>query len=64
MKVTKGTIFEQELKQRIAQNTLSGFYFFHGSENYLKIHYVQQIAEKCVSQDFAGFNLHRFDLVW
>lgn len=61
MKVTKGTIYEQELKQRIAQNTLSGFYFFHGSENYLKVHYVQQIAEKCVSQDFAGFNLHRFD---
>lgn len=61
MKVSKGTIYEQDLKQRIAQNTLSGFYFFHGSENYLKVHYVQQIAEKCVSQDFAGFNLHRFD---
>lgn len=61
MKVTKGTIYEQDLKQHIAHNTLSGFYFFHGSENYLKVHYIQQIAEKCVSQDFAGFNLHRFD---
>ena len=52
---------EQELKQQLKDNTLSGAYLFYGDEDYLKELYVGRVLKRCVKPGFEGFNLHKYD---
>lgn len=52
---------ENELKSQIKEGAFSNSYLIYGNEPYLKQHYVNLIAKKCVSADMEGFNLRKFD---
>jgi len=52
---------ETTLKNQIKEHKFSNAYLIYGNEPYLKQHYANLIAKKCVSADMEGFNLRKFD---
>lgn len=54
-------INEIALKDEIKQRNFRNAYLIYGTEPYLKQYYANLIASKCVSKDFEGFNLRKFD---
>ncbi len=51
---------ENELKTRIKEGN-GGLYVLYGAESYLTEQYARMIARQTVEEDFAVFNLQRFD---
>ena len=54
-------IDEATLKNQIKERKFSNAYLIYGNEPYLKQHYANLIAKKCVNADMEGFNLRKFD---
>lgn len=51
----------QKLKSDLKNNNLANFYIFHGVEDYLKNHYIDEIQKKKVDDNFKSFNLDKFN---
>ncbi|MGI6248591.1 MAG: DNA polymerase III subunit delta [Acutalibacteraceae bacterium] len=52
---------EDIAKEMLKNGVKGGFYFIHGDENFLKVHYAKAIAERNIAPDFMDFNLRWFD---
>lgn len=52
---------QQQLNSELKNNQFHTSYLIYGTEAYLKQHYANLIAKKCVSSDMEGFNLRKFD---
>ena len=52
---------EKVLLSVIKSSDLGGLYFIFGDENFLKIHYANQIAKNAVDENYMDFNLRKFD---
>ena len=52
---------EDIAKEMLKNGVKGGFYFIHGDENFIKVHYAKAIAERNIAPDFMDFNLRRFD---
>lgn len=54
-------ITENELKKKIKEHNLSGFYFLYGSEKYLVSYYTKKIIESVIGSSYNDFNFQVFD---
>lgn len=54
-------ITQQDLQKQIRSGEFDNLYFIHGSEGYLKRHYLDTLIKKIVDESFKDFNLHIFD---
>lgn len=54
-------INESILKNQIKERQFANSYLIYGNEPYLKQHYANLIAKKCVTDGMEGFNLRKFD---
>jgi len=52
---------EKQIVSAIKSGNLGGLYFIFGNENQLKLHYANEIAKKSVDENFADFNLRKYD---
>ena len=49
----------QTLKEQIRQGSPARLYFFHGEENFLQRHYLEQLRKSIVEQLTESFNFHK-----
>lgn len=53
-------IKEKQLQEKIKLADVTGLFLLHGTENYLKDHYIAQMEKLTVEPAFAAFNSHHF----
>lgn len=49
------------LKKQVKDNEIAQFYIFHGVEDYMKNFYIKKIQDAIIDENFASFNLEKFD---